>query len=195
MPRGAVCINNLKQIGLAFELYSNDYDGWIPWMGYDECQDDGGAAVYWDQLLQLHMNSNTTFSRLTGIWKCPTANYTTERQRSYGLNATLHDWYVALPDPLGSGAAILSGNSTLFCVALKQGRIKQPANTFIAVEGGRGNSVIPGTYTIYYNYTSNPSASFANIHSGGANCLFADWHVAWYPEPFADSTLKLWTNQ
>ncbi len=27
--RQAVCMNNLKQIGLAFQMYANDYDGWI----------------------------------------------------------------------------------------------------------------------------------------------------------------------
>ena len=28
--RGASCINNLKQLGMAFQAYSNEYDGWAP---------------------------------------------------------------------------------------------------------------------------------------------------------------------
>ena len=28
--RGASCVNNLKQLGAAFQSYSNDYDGWAP---------------------------------------------------------------------------------------------------------------------------------------------------------------------
>lgn len=28
--RGAACTNNLKQLGLAFQAYSNEYDGWAP---------------------------------------------------------------------------------------------------------------------------------------------------------------------
>ena len=28
--RGASCVNNLKQLGMAFQSYSNEYDGWAP---------------------------------------------------------------------------------------------------------------------------------------------------------------------
>ena len=28
--RAAVCMNNLKQIGLAFAMYENDYTDWVP---------------------------------------------------------------------------------------------------------------------------------------------------------------------
>jgi len=33
--RQAVCMNNLKQLGLAFFMYMNDYDDWFLHGGYD----------------------------------------------------------------------------------------------------------------------------------------------------------------
>ena len=42
--RSISCVNNLKQIGLASIMYSNDNDDWVP----PCCEDIGGAPYGWD---------------------------------------------------------------------------------------------------------------------------------------------------
>jgi prepilin-type N-terminal cleavage/methylation domain-containing protein/prepilin-type processing-associated H-X9-DG protein len=55
--RGAACISNLKQIGLAWAMYINDYNEWLPGIG-------GFGRPYWQTQIYLY-NKNT------GIYRCP----------------------------------------------------------------------------------------------------------------------------
>ena len=74
--RQAVCSSNLKQIGLAFSMYVQDYDerlpdrrdvklalpgGWKPWTGWPPSDPRGGWAMV---VLEPYIRSS-------GIWSCP----------------------------------------------------------------------------------------------------------------------------
>ena len=48
--RMAVCMNNLKQLGLAFYLYANDYDGYLPPYKYGPAW-SSAAPPAWYQLV------------------------------------------------------------------------------------------------------------------------------------------------
>ncbi len=53
--RQAVCMNNLKQVGLALIMYCDDYDGWYPTIYYS------GSYPYADQCEPFHWYANGGF--------------------------------------------------------------------------------------------------------------------------------------
>jgi len=68
--RRAVCVNNLKQIGLAISMYANDYDGNVPFRDYR-----GVPQTPWDSNFQ---NNNYHDYKFFCALAC-TSNYTGER--------------------------------------------------------------------------------------------------------------------
>ena len=59
--RGIQCTSNLKQIGLAFMQYSEDYSGRYPIAGGEISWDDPSGALPWSQQLQPYLKSKQIF--------------------------------------------------------------------------------------------------------------------------------------
>ena len=92
--RAALCISNLKQIGVALELYQQDYHGWLPpstapngW-SYDSLVSpymSGGKDVY--------LAADAVHSTWAKIWQCPMDKAPHVNQpaapRSYSINIDL----------------------------------------------------------------------------------------------------------
>jgi len=63
--RQSSCTNNLKQLGLAFTQYSNDWDERYPTSTLDPAIDGSGLAMSaWDQQINSYVKS-------AGVYKCP----------------------------------------------------------------------------------------------------------------------------
>jgi prepilin-type N-terminal cleavage/methylation domain-containing protein/prepilin-type processing-associated H-X9-DG protein len=70
--RQSTCLSNLKQIGLAFRQYTQDYDEIMPWNNFSTNADTACAT----ELARTHWrgyiaNSLFPYTKNTGIWLCP----------------------------------------------------------------------------------------------------------------------------
>lgn len=87
MARSIACVNNLKQIGLATMLYSNDNEGWLP--------ESSGDGAYWyngnrPNAIGRYLKYETYWPPYPGIAYCPAEMTRPEGQSqkaiSYAMN-------------------------------------------------------------------------------------------------------------
>ena len=85
--KGMLCVSNLKQIGLAFGMYANDYDDYIipRWSGFH-------VQTFWFQELEPYTGSGY-YNR--GVMKCPSSY--SDTANSYAIYYAVHDWDSGLP--------------------------------------------------------------------------------------------------
>jgi prepilin-type N-terminal cleavage/methylation domain-containing protein/prepilin-type processing-associated H-X9-DG protein len=192
--QAAACISNLKQIGVAIQMYEDDFRGWIPPSAI--CPPSGAP---YDRLVapyigQISMNAVVprTNSQWTAVWKCPTDKISRLNNavppRSYSINIRLDSTgNKGMFDCVDTGTGGLGANSA---------GIDTPAGTILVAEH-------PCTWNSYgYDSMSGvacPSASagadqycssdgaggqdlfgqFPPWHFGGWNYLFVDGHAEW----------------
>ena len=181
--RQAVCMNNMKQWGLAFEMYLNDYNDYFPpsrnlqafpwkyWYDY-LCKYVGKENPSLPGYLINREYNNT-------LKNCPTKtiysvpkrlSYTADCQPDYAMNADLGPYINT------DGTIDTPGEK-----AFKISRITKPSKTLLLIDGRYGYGGILAD--IYY---TNPSVTWCSVdyrHSKGTNILFVDSHAEWRPQP------------
>ena len=162
--RQTQCLNNLKQLGLAFAQYVQDYDEMFPLNGYGVAAGAGttynGVTELWFHTLYPYMaNWEILNCPSTRTWRAATAfqggkpNYNSATP--YGWPA----WHVGTTQ-----FTLLSG--------VELARITDPVNT-VSAGDARG----------YYRFTGQ--RDFYNEvdidarHNDGANFIFVDGHAKW----------------
>ena len=155
--RSIECLNNLKQIGVAVELYVDDQDGRLP-----QSQHNTNS---WVASLQPY------FGGITKVKVCPkdprASSVNTNQIYSYAMNDFL------LRQPAGSALPDMSRQSSL----------PSPSDTLFMTEFADGYA---GSGDHFHfadldddNYSPTAFASQVAVlrHQGGANYLFVDSHV------------------
>jgi prepilin-type processing-associated H-X9-DG protein len=166
--RQAACASNLKQLGVLFHLYVEDNNGIYPFYG-------GGVNLnYWF----LEMERANLLRPNDEVKRCLSVKGPQDMQRGggYGMNEWLHD------AAAGSSSWQVPGRmSVSLC--------DRPADYFLLVDTAQWQELAPPStslnpYRVFYTAAFLwPAASETKIsdrHSGGANFLFCDGHVAWY---------------
>jgi prepilin-type N-terminal cleavage/methylation domain-containing protein/prepilin-type processing-associated H-X9-DG protein len=123
----AACLSNLRQIGMAFHMYANENDGWLPSPGYnrDFRLAPGALALSWPERLVLANVVKQQLPRgwswldtggsryhpisgqLKGLFVCPGWNgtgadeYGATRNGAQGYGLTGNETGLAPPDPNG----------------------------------------------------------------------------------------------
>ncbi len=172
--RRSSCSSNLKQIGIAVQQYSQEYDEKYPVKYIDY---GGGVISIWNQSLQTYLKS-------ADLFKCPsnpaTSVIASPAQPTLNL-PEIRASYVANPRIIadlsqGDGKNSLQGAVSLAAVNAPTTRIMITESTF-PYGGGAGRVQAPN-----YNWTAGGSYDawykelFAG-HLGTINCLYADGHV------------------
>ncbi|MCX7704891.1 MAG: DUF1559 domain-containing protein [bacterium] len=173
--RQAVCMSNLKQVGLALTLYANDYDGWLvsPTPGY----------LSWYGVL-----FDKGYLKGKELVICPTNRiktydpYTTGRTMGidiymgYYRDPIQMGWQFPCPTSLNKNVKreFISG---VFYWYLRITHLPKPALfPLIADTGGSLPSNLGWPNAAYYPYDSNGALVHLK-HMGVANMWFADGHV------------------
>jgi prepilin-type N-terminal cleavage/methylation domain-containing protein/prepilin-type processing-associated H-X9-DG protein len=173
--RQATCQSNLKQIGTAVVMYSQDHDETMPNSG---SENKSGDLV---DLLKPYTRQNYG----QGIWRCPSHSQLTADSgwsSSYGYN-----WeYLLAPGPdyphSDWNGFKNSGVSVSF--------LARPAETLCFVEQ---TNAAKTDYAKLWTYVTRPGDSNENDgfgrpdfrHNGRANALFCDGHVKSVQSSFA----------
>jgi len=169
--RKATCQSNLKQIGLAMEMYSQDYDGFFP-LWYNSAGTNG-VNKSWVDILSTYANAKGKYNNSkrpyyqNTVFDCP----------SFDENAAPADYLYY---------AVLYGYS--LCVDNELARIPKPSEVGIVADGEAYAQVTwANNHRVGTPGTAVSSSPLRNRHSEGLNILYCDGHVKWSRAGIGDS--------
>jgi prepilin-type N-terminal cleavage/methylation domain-containing protein/prepilin-type processing-associated H-X9-DG protein len=161
--RQTSCTSNLKQLGLALDMYCQDYD---------ECTPIAFSGIGW----------------WTGTWKERIYPYV----KNYQLFNCPSLKTVDPPTGFGIyGINAYIGENGVGYVSLSQ--IAKPAETFSLGENADGDWVIEPNGSYYTPVPWTDTGWVKAVHNGGANFAYCDGHAKWLNMTTAhDNNLYLW---
>lgn len=183
--REITCLNNLKQIGIAIDLYTHDWDEYTPaaykWVGMSTV-----GVIY------ASLNNYLNYSEV--FW-CPSSG--NDRQWdgtgtiaktegvSYGFN-----WYGTQYDgSIGKWRGFFSSQQGAAGYSKNLIEVKAPEQ-LIAVADSYHDNVHESTIALDGTVAYGPSG----LHHGGSNVLFADGHVKWHNYDYLTNTPEIWNS-
>ena len=166
--RRASCQSNLKQIGLGFAQYTQDYDERLPntwvglpgenqsggWVAYSECGEVGTPAVFVGATGALQ-----PYIKSTQIFVCPSDTEGARSGNSYAVNECLFTDTTTAGFRAGKSLAAFD-ETARFSLLTEEGTIAGSTDD--------GYQRIPTLNTI------------SQRHLEGSNVAFLDGHVKWY---------------
>jgi prepilin-type N-terminal cleavage/methylation domain-containing protein/prepilin-type processing-associated H-X9-DG protein len=185
--RQIVCVSNERQLGLAFQQYTIDYDDALPnaaaggpgtdatgvWMYYNyypaDDPIDGTHAGAFDPT----KSSIYPYVKTAHIFVCPDDSHGQLTGDSYSYNSCL-----TIPNEPGATSGVVWSGKPLSA-------IPSPSNALLlAEEGSTGDEVALSTNDALMNFDLAPdgydAASFSGRHTAGSNIVLVDGHVKWY---------------
>jgi prepilin-type N-terminal cleavage/methylation domain-containing protein/prepilin-type processing-associated H-X9-DG protein len=210
--RGALCMNNTKQLGLAWQLYADDHESQLP---YNVGSNNGkGVSAVQTNLNWVNGvmtwgtepdNTNTAkltdaslgsyVSRVASIFHCPSDSALSSQQRQAGWSARVRSY--SMNAMVGNaGLASTNGynvNNPYYKQFFKITAIPQPSEIFVFLDE-HPDSIDDGYFVnrAYYPEWIDLPASY---HNRAAAFSFADGHSAFhrwlvpntYPPPQPDA--------
>lgn len=190
--RRTSCASNLKQLGLAFAQYTQDYDEQLPING--STSSAGPGTHSWDVAVAPYSGVEVKPGASPLIFRCP-SDTSAQTRRSYVMI------YNGMYASDGGASGVLGYDNDLkSMVGVKIASIPQPAETLMLVEMPSSPPGITSSDPTYVNNSfGNYSNSYAQkttgpagtsnaqdksmpgktAHLEGWNYLFCDGHVKW----------------
>ena len=187
------CLNNLRQFGLALQIYAGDHDDDLPYnMGRTGIRQTvaSGEFLNWvNNVMSWALdpdNTNTVlltagglgpyFSGVTSVYRCPADNALSADQRAAGWPARVRS--VSMNAMLGNAGEFLADgvntNNPGYRQFFRLADIPKPSQIFAFVEE-HPDSINDGYFINQFNYDEWIDLP-ASHHNGGANFAFADGH-------------------
>lgn len=169
--KGIACVNNQKQIGTAYAMYFNEWDGYFPYLKFWE------AGAEWRKRLNTYLNApnypGSAFPATGGVFRCPSdlKRYASGVPYAQLWGSYAHTAYLKMEsDPGFSAVKVNQIKKTSGMIVLSEREINTYSYNFTAA---------PGTANeLYYR------------HSDKANFLFVDTHV----QPYKYNELQVGLN-
>jgi prepilin-type N-terminal cleavage/methylation domain-containing protein/prepilin-type processing-associated H-X9-DG protein len=148
------CLNNIRQIGVAFGNYASDYDGL---MLTPYTNDPAGNWYMHDTIAQDYFNKDR--ARNCKVYQCPSESKAADTVGThYGINAYLYRDY---------------GSGWLQSPMQKLGTLRNPSRSSMLVENYEHSM-----FEFYKDDPESYSNTIAFRHDGKANVFFNDFHAA-----------------
>lgn len=174
------CAANLKQWGMAFNLYAQDYNGvlfnnWnaIPWDDTIGSTPSGGTAT---NVYLRYLGGGNSLAAVRAIRICPFVAATVTNALSV-VNQP-HSYTMCSPTALKNGAyqTIVPDANNFLGIDLK--KVPYPSQFLLLMDGGSSENVGCGKLLlIATRIPKNDSIGAIDRHGGSVNCLFGDFHV------------------
>ncbi len=150
--RKSNCQSNLRQVGVAFQAYSDDHSGFLPGPAWTKVDLNDPSVVY----LTPYLDNKS----VTSLWRCPAMKFPSGVIfSSYFQHGTLLGYH-------GYGGTPASAPLRLQDVC----RLYTAENQWLIED------------IDLWNYAAYPGIINWNpVHDRGRNALFADTHVKWFP--------------
>lgn len=174
--RGTVCVNNLRQIGLAIADYGQLNDDHLPYSSFT----NGDRWFTRTQVLPTYFHYNTltmpeyTKTQSNNVFNCPCSPYAAISGNN--TNSWEGDWYDYVVNKI---LFRVEGPTPGQDITLTT--IKQPSVLFLFLDRLRSDNPGGVGYNIYTDgnsyFGSYLTRTFTDRHEGGFDANFADGHV------------------
>jgi len=189
--QGAKCLNNIRQLMLAWTMYSDNSNGQLP--SNADGQDGMGVFTNWVAGTMSRSQDATNTALLTdpgqsalasyiptaAIYKCPGDK--SRFVRSVSMNCRLN------PTRIEGQPAFTEGGNAKYETFIRIQQIQKPADIFVILDE-RSDSINDGFFGVDMSNTGTRDGSGspnpywivdypADYHNGAANISFADGHV------------------
>ena len=170
----SVCLSNLKQIGLATNMYVTDVDdAFPPYYDVPYFSDNNVGQHGWPGL-------TGPYSKSYDIWKCPSApdqyDVRTKNFGNYFVNTYLNGWCnVPSMNDCGNPRECASPPITIDSIPF--------ITTTVVLQDSSGNDEVdgyltpPSTWCGIWERGNQTCIAHDRVHAGGANVLFVDSHA------------------
>jgi prepilin-type N-terminal cleavage/methylation domain-containing protein/prepilin-type processing-associated H-X9-DG protein len=184
--RVAKCMNNMRQIGIALQTYSADYQGRFPSIGYGNLSGITGiwenylTANYLGRVTDLYNNGQTVMlgdMRQNGVWWCPDARRLVNKGGQYVEPQNKNELLTLNSFARHYGFNSYANDSRWRLDLYGVRPVPQPASTILLAEHNNNSSGMAPNAVVERTGKLNTNHRVSHRRGAGANYLFCDGHV------------------
>jgi prepilin-type N-terminal cleavage/methylation domain-containing protein len=178
----ATCITNMKQWGMAINLYSDDYGGTYFYNRTGCSTFDASGTPY-----QRYLGTSDPLAKLRLMRICPARRGRApfDTAHSYTMPIGQFRQGLAYADANSVGSPYYGNADSPYCPNLKA--CPKPSEFLLLIEG-KGNTITCGNTALHDAVTQlhsgadpGDTVTTINWHSSVVNCLFGDYHAESFP--------------